>query len=301
LISYGDDSNNCGALRLQFDTGRGTLLRLSQLNIQSSQINAIFFTHMHSDHSEGLSDLLLNRWTFFQSAKVDVVCTDDVTAPQLFTISCRKFVAHIADAAIHAGEIAQRVAELNLRPDGGPASLANVSTFTASNEPQTVWTSGDVKISAVRSTHIAGHASYRVDTPAGSVVIGGDAGNDAIAPPRTSSTSAQVEALAKDVDVIVHSTIHPVMGPDHNSGMPLQIFYRQSLASDLGAMAQRVGAKYLVLTHLVPPPGAPTQGPWKVPGRPLTEADYRNAAEEGGFKGHTLVAQDLLSLRLPSR
>ena len=35
---------------------------------------------------------------------------------------------------------------------------------------------GDVKVSAIRSTHIAGHASYRVDTPAGSVVIGGDAG-----------------------------------------------------------------------------------------------------------------------------
>src|SRR5262245_66138923 len=62
---------------------------------------------------------------------------------------------------------------------------------------QLVWSSGDVKVSAIRSTHIAGHASYRVDTPAGSVVIGGDAGNDVPLPPRSSSTSEQVEKLAK--------------------------------------------------------------------------------------------------------
>ena len=117
-----------------------------------------------------------------------------------------------------------------------------------------------MKVSAIRSTHIPGHASYRVDTPAGSVVIGGDAGNDTFAPPRPSSTSAQVETLAKGADIIVHSTIHPVMGPDRDSGMPPPIFHRQSSATDLGAMAQRTGAKHLVLTHLIPPPGAPQQG-----------------------------------------
>ena len=121
--------------------------------------------------------------------------------------------------------------------------MINVVTFEPTNEPQVVWTSGDVKVSAIRSTHIAGHASYRVDTPAGSVVIGGDAGNDMLAPPRSSSTSEQVEKLAKGVDIIVHSTMHPVMGPDRDSGMPPPIFYRQSSTTDLGAMAKRVGAK----------------------------------------------------------
>lgn len=29
LIRYGDDANDCNAMRLQFDAGRGTLLRLS--------------------------------------------------------------------------------------------------------------------------------------------------------------------------------------------------------------------------------------------------------------------------------
>jgi ribonuclease Z len=210
-------------------------------------------------------------------------------------------VTHIADALVHSGEIAQRVSEDKRRLQAGPAALANIRTFEPKDEAQVVWSLGDVKVSAVRSTHIAGHASYRVDTPAGSVVIGGDAGNDTLAPPRASSTSAQVEALAKGSDIIVHSTIHPVMAPDRDSGMLAPVYYRQSTASDLGAMAHRVGAKHLVLTHLIPPPGAPQQGVWKVPGGALTEADYRKAAQEGGFAGNVIVATDLASLRLPAK
>jgi ribonuclease Z len=302
LVRYGDDADNCSAVRLQFDAGRGTLLRLSQLDILSSQINALFFTHMHNDHSEGFADFIQHRWALFPAGpKVDVVCADDVAAPQGFAISCRKFVAHIADAAIASGEIAQRVSEDKRRPDAGPAAMANVKTFEPKDHPQPVWSLGDVKVSAVRSTHIAGHASYRVDTPAGSVVIGGDAGNDIFAPPRNSSTSAQVESLAQNTDVIVHSAIHPVMAPDRDSGMPPPIYYRQSTASDLGAMAHRAGAKHLVVTHLIPPPGAAQQGSWKVPGGPLTEADYRKAAQDGGFTGNVVVATDLASVRLPAK
>lgn len=95
-------------------------------------------------------------------------------------------------------------------------------TFDPKDEPKVVWSSGDVKVLAIWSTHIAGHASYRVDTPAGSVVIGGDASNDVTAPPRAHSTSDQVEKLAQGADVIVHSTMHPILGPDKGSGFPPQ-------------------------------------------------------------------------------
>lgn len=118
--------------------------------------------------------------------------------------------------------------------------------------------------------HIAGHASYRVDTPAGSLAIGGDAGNDKIAPPRSSSTSEEVEKLAQGADVIVH----PALGPDGNSGLPKLLFNRQSAVPDLGAMAKRTGARHLMLSHLIPPLSVERQGPWKTPGGALTEADY---------------------------
>lgn len=302
LVSYGDDANNCSGVRLQFDAGRGTLQRLSQIPVTSAQLNALFFTHMHNDHSEGFIDLIQNRWFFFPtSSKMDVVCSEDAPTAFGVPISCRKFVSHVADALIQSGEIAQRRFEDRRRVEGGPAAMTNLMTFQPKDEPQAVWSSGDIKVSAIRSTHIAGHASYRVDTPAGSVVIGGDAGNDTLAPPRPSSTSAQVETLAKGADVIVHSTMHPVMGPDRDSGMPPVVFYRQSTAPDLGAMAERTGAKFLVLTHLSPPTGTAQLGAWKVPGGPLSEDDYRKVAQDSGFKGQIIVAKDLVSLRLPAK
>jgi ribonuclease Z len=303
LVRYGNDGNDCSDVQLQFDAGRGTALRLSQVNVDVGALDAVFFTHMHSDHSEGFSDLMLARWNWnSKGPKLDVVCSNDAVAQPLgFTLSCRNFVAHIGDAFLKSGEIAQRASEDKNRLPGGPAELTNLSTFDPRDEPQVVWSKGDVRVSAVRSTHIAGHASYRVDTPAGSVVIGGDAGNDVPAPPRPTSTSAQVEKLAQGADVIVHSTMHPIMGPDRDSGMPPPVFYRQSGTTDLGAMAKRAGVKHLMLTHLAPQVGAPRHGPYKVPGGPLTEADYRKTVEAGGFTGDVIVGSDLATLRLPAR
>jgi len=238
LVRYGDEGENCSAVRLQFDAGRGTSLRLSQIGVQPEQLSAVFFTHMHSDHVEGFIDIMQLRWHNV-GPKLDVVCSADALSPSGHTLSCKKLASHIGDTLIQAGEIAQRVTEDKKRAPGGPADITNIMTFESRDEPQTVWISGDVRVSAVRSTHMPGHASYRVDTPVGSVVIGGDAGNDKIAPPRDHSTSDQVEKLARGADVIVHSTIHPIMAPDKPSGFPAPVYYRQSTADDLGAMAQR--------------------------------------------------------------
>ena len=95
--------------------------------------------------------------------------------------------------------------------------------------------------------------------------------------------------------------MHPVMGPDHDSGMPPGIFYRQSTSTDLGAMAQRAGAKYLILTHLGPSLGAVIHNRWKVPGGPLTKADYRKAVEAGSFTGNPIVGTELATVRLPAK
>ena len=67
------------------------------------------------------------------------------------------------------------------------------------------------------------------------------------------------------------------------------------------AMAKRVGAKHLMLTHLGPSLGAVIHNRWKVPGGPLTQADYRKAVEAGGFTGNTIVGTDLATLRLPAK
>lgn len=300
LVQFGDDADNCSAINLQFDTGRGTTQRLSQAKTPVGKLQAIFLTHMHSDHTEGLADMMQLRWHFGSGGpKVDLVCSEDATSPAGHTLSCEKLAAHIGDPFIQSGEISQRLAENKKRLPGGPADLINLATFKPTDESVEVWSRDEVTVSAIGSRHVPGHASYRVDTPAGSVVIGGDAGNDVPKPPRPSSTSANVEKLAMGADIIVHSTIHPVMGPDKESGFPPPIYFRQSTATDLGAMAERAGAKHLMLTHLIPPLGAKNQGPYPIPGGPLTEDDYSDAATAGGFNGNTVVGTDLKSIQLP--
>jgi len=301
LVCYGDGTDTSRTINLQFDAGRGTTMRLSQVGILPVQLDAVFFTHMHSDHTEGFAELVQLRWMFDgEGPRLDAIGSSDVVSPRGATLSCRKFIAHVADAFIHSGEIAQRHSEIASRCADGPAELINTITFAPIDQPQAVWSRGDVTVRAIRSTHVAGHVSYRVDTPAGSVVIGGDAGRDTIAPPRTSSTSDQVEMLASGADIIVHSAIHPVMSPDRGSGFFPHAYHRQSTAGDLGAMAQRARARYLVLTHLIPALGADRHGPFQIPGGPLTQRDYCEAVREGGFIGQIIVGTDLARLHLPA-
>jgi ribonuclease Z len=305
LVRYGDDADDCNAVRLQFDAGRGTTMRLAQLGITPGQLDALFFTHVHSDHSEGMADLLQLRWHFeYARPKLDIVCAADAPAPQGHVMSCARLLAASGGDQIASGEIAQRRSEDPARPAAGPPAVARLIHFTPADAPQVVWSSGAVRVSAVRSTHIAGHASYRVDTPAGSVVIGGDAGNDVLAPPRPSSTSAQVEALARGADVLVHSAIHPVMGPQGGSGFAAPNYYRQSAAPDLGALAQRAGVKTLMVTHMIPALNADRQGPYKIPGGPLGAAAWREAvagAGGGNYGGNIVIGTDLASVRVPAR
>jgi len=304
LVEYGDDANDCRSVLMQFDVGRGTLIRLSQVGIQAAQLNAVFFTHVHSDHTEGFSDMVQMRWLFGspQGSKLDVVCPADAKTQFGFTLSCGKFVAHINDAYEQSGDTAYRKAEMKGHLDpAGPVAGLNVITFDPNAKPQVVWTSGEVKVTAIRTGHIPGSAAFRVDTPAGSVAIGGDSSNDVQEPPRKTSTSDEFEELAKGADVITNTTIHPALSPERGASTPPMVYYRQSNATDLGAMAQRDGAKYLMLTHLAPPVGAAMQGTVKVQGGPLTEQDYKNAVGDGGYTGNIIVGTDLASVRLPPK
>jgi hypothetical protein len=48
LVQYGDDGNSCNVMKMQFDAGRGSNMRLSQIGVPVEQLTAICFTHMHN-------------------------------------------------------------------------------------------------------------------------------------------------------------------------------------------------------------------------------------------------------------
>ena len=51
-----------GGQKLLFDCGRGAGQRLWQLKIPLGQIDALFLTHLHSDHVVGIPDVWLTGW-----------------------------------------------------------------------------------------------------------------------------------------------------------------------------------------------------------------------------------------------
>ncbi|CAB9515235.1 Ribonuclease Z [Seminavis robusta] len=302
LVTYGTVADDCtSGVKLMFDIGRGAVTNLSKKwNFGTKDIDAIFITHIHSDHVNDLSIFLQNLW-HFNGSPVDIVCSQDaqVTGSDgvTRTMSCQQLVEHIDDPFTASGEIAQRRAENAARNAEGPSGLANTVLFAPAEEPEVVWSSGGVQVKAIRTNHVGGSAAYRVDTPAGSVVISGDASNDSGDPTaRPYSTSDQVELLANGADVLVHAVIHPsaLRSAPGEPGLPEAIYNRQSTAQDVGAMAQRLGTADLILTHQIPPVGSNRFQ------NLLNKNDYRQIiADDGGYTGTVLVATDMDSIRIP--
>ena len=164
---------------------------------------------------------------------------------------------------------------------------------------QLVWSSGDVKVSAIRSTHIAGHASYRVDTPAGSVVIGGDAGNDVPLPPRSSSTSEQVEKLAKGRRC--DRALYDPSG--HGAGEGQWIFTARLFSTKQCFRSRHHGQacrRKISNAHAHDPATRGREAGTVQDSRgPANRRGLPKAVEDSGFTGKTIVGTDLLTLRLP--
>ncbi|MCK7475129.1 MAG: hypothetical protein MZV49_20055 [Rhodopseudomonas palustris] len=92
------------------------------------------------------------RWFYGapEGLKLDVVCSRDAKSELGFTLSCSKFVAHIDDAYELSGETAYRAAEMKgIIDPAGPVAGTNVVTFDPEDDAQVVWTSGEVKVSAI--------------------------------------------------------------------------------------------------------------------------------------------------------
>ena len=151
LVRYGTVDHQCNDILMQFDTGRGTTERLSQLGVSPNDLDAVFLTHVHSDHTEGLFGLMQLRWHYL-GRPLDLVCSEDVEAGGQ-TISCRAFSEHLGDAFLASGEIALRRKENKSRHPDGPSGLIEMHPVAATlenDEAVLAWSSGDVRVMAVR-------------------------------------------------------------------------------------------------------------------------------------------------------
>lgn len=261
LVRHGDTL-------LQFDAGRGTVLRLADAGVGPHQLTALFVTHVHSDHLVDLADVAMTRWLQQQM---------HVTGPlTVYAVQghAATFVKHMFDA--YVDDIATRTAHVQSKPPE-----VDLHVIDTPHAPTEVWRSADgavrVEAVAVRHEPVVDAVAYRVTTPDGVIVISGD-----------TRVCTEVEQFARGADVLVHEACRATALHDVIAGTVFEtIFSYHADTVPLGGLAQRAEVGHLVLTHLIPAPLTPRE-----------EEGFERDVREGGYTGRLTVGRDLMTFEI---
>jgi ribonuclease Z len=170
-----------GDKKLLFDCGRGAAQRIEQLRIPFREIDALFLTHLHSDHIVGIPDLWLTGWA--RGRKVPL----QVWGPE----GTKTMMSHLAEAYQFDIQIRQIDDKLPLQ---GVAVVAN------DVQQGVVYDRAGIKITAFLVDHgvVKPALGYRVDFAGHSIVLSGD-----------TRYSENLIRFSQKVDVLIHEVIDP--------------------------------------------------------------------------------------------
>ena len=255
-----------GNIALQFDAGRGTVMRLTEAGVPPSALTAQFVTHVHSDHLVDLADVAMTRWIQQRLARTGplIVVAAEGTAARF---ARRMFEVYDDDIALRVGHLQPEPPSISLR------------VFEPKNAPAVVWRSDDgavvVEAVAVHHEPVMGAVAYRVTTPSAIVVVSGD-----------TRVCDEVGRLSAGADVVVHEACRATALRELAKGTALEtIFSYHADTVPLGAMAQRAGVRHLVLTHLIPQPNSEAE-----------EEAFARDVRSGGYTGEVTVGRDLATI-----
>ena len=257
-----------GPVALQFDAGRGTVLRLSEAGCGPGALDAVFLTHVHSDHLVGLPDLAMTRW---------IQSTLGAAGP-LVIVAPEGYATRFAETMLapYEDDIALRVAHVQPHPPE-----LDIRPFALPTEPTEVWRSadGEVRVEAVAVHHepVTEAVAYRITSPDSTVVVSGD-----------TRVCDEVRDLASGASVLVHEACRRSAMRELIAGTPFEhIFDYHADTVALGAMAAEARVDHLVLTHLIPPPTTDDES-----------AAFAADVRSGGYVGELTVGYDLFTVEL---
>jgi ribonuclease Z len=254
-----------GGETLLFDCGRGAIQRLWQLNIPQSRVGAVFFTHLHSDHTVGFPDFWLTGW---------------LPTPYGRRASSLRVLGPAGTHAMTDGLTQAFAWDIDRRGRGEGLPPAGITFDAHDVEPGVVFEHGGVRVTAFLVDHgglLQPAYGYRVDYDGHAVVISGD----------TRPNENLVRASA-GVDVLVHEVIVAPSALLTQSATARRIVGFHTLPEDAGRVFARVRPRLAVYTHVVllttdpafPPPG-------------LAEVMTRTRAT---YDGPVEIGEDLMSI-----
>jgi ribonuclease BN (tRNA processing enzyme) len=239
-----------------FDAGAGVMRQVNAAGLPISGPEAVFITHLHSDHTLGYPDLILTSWIMRRTKPLEVY-----GPPGLKRMTRLLLEAFSEDIAIRTN---------GLERETPGAYRVNVHEIYEN----VVYQRDGVRVTAIPVPHGSWKEAYayRIDTPDRSIVISGD----------TRPSNALI-ALAKDVDVLVHEVyIAARVAPEDRPGGDYWPQYMREFHTseiELGAIAARAKPKLLVLTHIIRFGG--------------TDEELLAGIRKSGFAGRVVVGKDL--------
>ncbi len=213
------------------DCGAGAALGIVRQGVPLNSIDAVFITHLHSDHYLDLGPLLHTAWTSGLKHKIPVY------APSGTEHYWRHFLA-----AMHF-DIKTRMADEG-RPD--LADLVEIIPLDAGNVLDTT----GIAVRAIRNVHppLTDSFAFRFDGPGTSVVFSGDT---AFHPP--------LAEFARGAKLLIHEALYPeavdrLVARIGNGDDRLRkhMFASHTPIAEAGLLAALANVEALAINHMVP-------------------------------------------------
>jgi len=245
-----------GTRTFLFDAGPGVMRQLAAAKLPINGVTALFITHLHSDHTLGLPDLLLTSWVMGRQTPLVAF------GPR----GLRAMTDHIIEAWKEDINVRETGLEREV-PGGYRVSVREIST-------RVLYDSAGVRVLAIPVEHgdWAEAYGFRIETPGKVIVISGD-----------TRRSAAVEAAARGADILVHE-VYPEgrLAPEPRPGGESWPAYMRAFHTsdvEVGRLAAAARPKLLILHHIVRMQG--------------TDEDILAGVKRGGFTGRAVIGHDL--------
>jgi ribonuclease BN (tRNA processing enzyme) len=214
-----------GRPRLLVDSGGGSALQFGRSGAHVSQLDAIFFTHLHIDHTADFAALI--KSSYFEERDRPLPVYGPVGNDYFPTTT--EFVAALFDRKHGAYRY---LADFVSGGDGGYSLVAHDVTV-GEHEVRTIYRTPDTVAAATKVIHGGVPAlAWRVELGGKVLVFSGD----------TNGNNGNLELLAKDADVFVaHNAI-----PEGETGVARELHMPPSV---IGRIAAAAKVKSLVLSH----------------------------------------------------
>lgn len=218
-----------GSNKFLFDVGRGAFQRLTQAKVRWQDIDAVFFTHLHSDHTVGFPDLWLSGWLVGPGRNREL----QVWGPR----GTEKMMMHLRQAYGF---------DIQFRESDDRAPAAGVMIRANDIGPGVVLDKNGVKITAFEVDHfpVKPAFGYRIDYRGRSVVLSGD-----------TRFSENLIEHAQDVDLLIHEVVSPssFLRAGVSASRTKSVIEHHITPERAGEVFARTRPRLAVYSHIVQP------------------------------------------------